>query len=141
MYYLSIALFCSFIITLLIMNWGIRWLRGWQGNGQPIRDDGPQTHLKKSGTPTMGGILIIVCISIYSLIFCSITKELIIILFVMLSYGLIGFMDDYSKVKKQTSKGIRAKLRLVLEFVVAAVVLSILNPPTAINVPFLSLVQ
>lgn len=137
MRYLSIALFCSFIITLLIMNWGIRWLRGWQGKGQPIRDDGPQTHLKKAGTPTMGGILIIVCISVYSLIFCSITKELIIILFVMLSYGLIGFMDDYSKVKKQTSKGIRAKLRLVLEFLVAAVVLFILNPQTIINVPFL----
>jgi phospho-N-acetylmuramoyl-pentapeptide-transferase len=138
MHYLSVGLFCSFFITILIMNWGIKWLKKWQGKGQPIRDDGPQTHLKKAGTPTMGGIFIITCTSIYSSIFCSITRELIIILFVMLSYGLIGFMDDYSKVKKQTSKGIRAKLRLVLEFVVAAAVLSILNPPTTINVPFLA---
>jgi phospho-N-acetylmuramoyl-pentapeptide-transferase len=136
MHYLSIGFLCSFFITFLSIKYGIRLLREWQGKGQPIRDDGPQTHLKKAGTPTMGGIFIIACTTISSLIFCSLTKELMTILFVMLSYGFIGFMDDYAKVKKQNSKGIRAKLRLLLEFIVAAAVIFFLNPPTSINIPF-----
>lgn len=138
MHYLLIGFLCSFVIILLTMKKSIKWLRGWQGKGQPIRDDGPETHLKKSGTPTMGGIFIIACTTISSLIFCNFTRELIVILFVMLSYGLIGFLDDYSKVKKQTSKGIGVKLRLFLEFAVAGIVLFILKPKTTINIPFLS---
>ncbi len=136
MYNFFIVLFTSFTITVLAGKKSIQLLRALQGNGQPIRDDGPETHIKKAGTPTMGGLLIIMCILLCTGIFCEITKILIPIIFVLISYGLIGFLDDYSKVKKQTTKGIKAKLRLLLEFVVAGIVIWYVNPSTNINIPF-----
>ncbi len=136
MHSLFIILFTSFIITIFFGKKSIQMLKNWQGKGQPIRDDGPETHMKKAGTPTMGGLLIIACVLFCTAVFCQITSTLIPIILVLISYGFIGFLDDYSKVKKQTTKGIKAKLRLLLEFVVAGIVIWYINPSTIINIPF-----
>jgi phospho-N-acetylmuramoyl-pentapeptide-transferase len=136
MYNLFISLLTSFIITILIGKKSIQLLKNWQGKGQPIRNDGPESHMKKAGTPTMGGILIVASILFYTGIFCKITSTVIPIILVLISYSFIGFLDDYSKVKKQTTKGIKAKLRLLLEFVVAGAVIWYINPSTIINIPF-----
>jgi phospho-N-acetylmuramoyl-pentapeptide-transferase len=134
-------LFFSFLLTVFSSKRVISLLKKSQGKGQPIRNDGPESHLSKAGTPTMGGLIIISCVLICAIIACRLNDIIVPILFVMISYGLIGFSDDYSKVKKQTTKGIKAKLRLVLEFVIAWVALGYIQikvtPSTVVNVPFL----
>ncbi|ATP13156.1 phospho-N-acetylmuramoyl-pentapeptide-transferase [Bartonella henselae] len=93
-----------------------------QGKGQPIRADGPQTHFKKAGTPTMGGLMILSGIVVSAFLWCNLSNIYFwVSLFVMLSFGMIGFYDDYLKVTKQTEKGFSGKARLSLEFLVAAI--------------------
>jgi phospho-N-acetylmuramoyl-pentapeptide-transferase len=101
----------------------IRWLKLKQGKGQPIREDGPQRHvLEKKGTPTMGGLLILISIISSTLLWADLTNRYVwIVLFVTASYGLLGFADDYMKVAKRSSDGISSKLRLAVEFGVAFV--------------------
>jgi phospho-N-acetylmuramoyl-pentapeptide-transferase len=101
----------------------IRWLKMKQGKGQPIREDGPQRHIiEKKGTPTMGGMLILISVVISTLLWADLSNAYVwIVLFVMVSYGLLGFADDYMKVSKRTSDGISGKLRLLVEFGVAFV--------------------
>ncbi|WP_260482508.1 phospho-N-acetylmuramoyl-pentapeptide-transferase [Sphingomicrobium flavum] len=98
----------------------IRWLRAKQGKGQPIRADGPQSHLSKRGTPTMGGLLILISVVISVLLWMDLTNPYVwACLMVTLGFGAIGFMDDYAKVKKRHHGGISAKMRLLLEFAIA----------------------
>jgi len=93
-----------------------------QGRGQPIRADGPETHFAKAGTPTMGGLMIIVGILVSSLIWANLTSVYaIVVLMVMLGFGLIGFYDDYLKVTKASDKGFSGRVRLLLEFAIALV--------------------
>ncbi|WP_375633003.1 MULTISPECIES: phospho-N-acetylmuramoyl-pentapeptide-transferase [unclassified Bartonella] len=93
-----------------------------QGKGQPIRADGPQTHFKKAGTPTMGGLMILTGIVVSAFLWCNLSNIYFwVSLLVMLSFGAIGFYDDYLKVTKQTDKGFSGKARLSLEFCVAAI--------------------
>ncbi|MGD9639313.1 MAG: phospho-N-acetylmuramoyl-pentapeptide-transferase [Alphaproteobacteria bacterium] len=101
----------------------IRTLKKFQANGQPIREDGPESHLlKKKGTPTMGGIMILLGISISTLLWADLSNSYVwIVLAVTLGYGVIGFIDDYMKVIKQNSKGISAKLKMGLQILVASV--------------------
>lgn len=89
--------------------------------GQFVRDDGPESHLKKSGTPTMGGLIILCSIVVTSLIYVRQYPKLLPILFVTLAFGLIGFLDDYIKVVMKRSMGLRAWQKLALQFVVAGV--------------------
>ncbi len=91
---------------------------------QPIRKEGPQTHLKKQGTPTMGGILILFSILTSSLLWCNLTNGYIwIVLFTMFSFGTIGFVDDYFKVVHGNAyRGLSAKLRLVLQFALSGII-------------------
>jgi phospho-N-acetylmuramoyl-pentapeptide-transferase len=97
-------------------------LRIRQGKGQPIRADGPQTHFKKAGTPTMGGLMIISGIIGSSLLWANVTSVYVwVVLFVTLGFGAIGFYDDYLKVTKQSHKGFSGKARLGVEFAIAAV--------------------
>jgi phospho-N-acetylmuramoyl-pentapeptide-transferase len=100
----------------------IEWLRVKQGKGQPIRTDGPETHLLKRGTPTMGGAMILLAIFVGALLWADLSNLYVwIVLGVTGGYGLIGFVDDYAKVKKQKVDGLSSNMRLAGEFVIALV--------------------
>jgi len=89
--------------------------------GQFVRDDGPESHLKKSGTPTMGGIIILLSIIITSLFYIGKYPDMIPVLFSTLGFGLIGFLDDYIKVVMKRSMGLRAWQKLVGQILVTAI--------------------
>lgn len=89
--------------------------------GQFIRQEGPESHLKKSGTPTMGGIIIVLSISITSLFYIRDYKEIIPVLFVTIGFGIIGFLDDYIKVVMKRSMGLRAWQKLVGQVLVTGI--------------------
>ena len=96
-------------------------LRRKQGKGQPIRDDGPQTHFAKAGTPTMGGLLILSALMVSTLMWARLDNPYVwIVVLVTLAFGLIGFADDYAKVSKQTSKGVSSRVRFLLGLLIAA---------------------
>ena len=96
-------------------------LRRKQGKGQPIRDDGPQSHLAKVGTPTMGGLLILSALVFSTLLWARLDNPYVwITLLVTLAFGLIGFADDYAKVTKQTTAGVSGKVRIAAGLVIAA---------------------
>ncbi len=115
------ALITSALIVFMFGPVIINSLRIRQGRGQPIRADGPQTHFKKAGTPTMGGLMILTGIIISSLLWANLSNVYVwVILMVTVGFGAIGFWDDYLKVTKQSDKGFSGKARLVAEFVIAA---------------------
>ena len=98
----------------------IRWLKRQQGYGQPIRTDGPQSHLVKQGTPTMGGAMMLLGIAIATLLWADLSNRYVwAVMLVTLGYGLIGFMDDYRKVTKRSSAGVAGKSKLILEIILA----------------------
>ncbi|WP_323785589.1 phospho-N-acetylmuramoyl-pentapeptide-transferase [Thalassovita sp.] len=100
----------------------INVLRKRQGKGQPIRDDGPEGHFVKAGTPTMGGLLIVGALLTSTILWARLDNPFVwLVLFVTLAFGLIGFADDYAKVSKQNTKGVPGKLRLLLGFVIAGI--------------------
>ncbi|WP_036263450.1 phospho-N-acetylmuramoyl-pentapeptide-transferase [Methylocapsa aurea] len=101
----------------------IKALRLKQGKGQPIRDDGPQSHLlTKKGTPTMGGLMILSGLIVSTLIWANLRNHYVwIVLFVMIGFGLIGFYDDYLKVTKQSHGGFSGRRRLALEVAIAVI--------------------
>ena len=110
----------ALMIGLLLGPAFIRWLRAKQGKGQPIRSDGPQSHLAKRGTPTMGGLLILVSVAISVLLWMDLRNPYVwACLLVTGGFGLIGFLDDYDKVKKAHHAGLSGKMRLFLEFAIA----------------------
>ncbi|MCX7635330.1 MAG: phospho-N-acetylmuramoyl-pentapeptide-transferase, partial [Syntrophales bacterium] len=99
--------------------WMIRKLRSLH-IGQPIREDGPNSHLSKEGTPTMGGILIIFAVVISTLLWANLTNLYIwLVIMVTVSFGLIGFMDDYRKLVRRNSRGVSGRFRLAAEIVIA----------------------
>lgn len=113
------ALFLSFLAGPAV----IRWLRSRQGEGQPIRDDGPERHLiEKRGTPTMGGVLILLALSLSTLLWSNLTNAYVwIVLLVTLGFGLIGFADDYLKVSKRNTRGLPGRLKLVFQVLIGLV--------------------
>jgi phospho-N-acetylmuramoyl-pentapeptide-transferase len=113
------AVFLSFVLG----PWLIRVLKVRQGKGQPIREDGPQSHLlTKKGTPTMGGFLILLAVSIATILWADLTNRYVwCVLFVTLGYGFLGFMDDYLKVTKRNSKGVSARMKLAVQFIIALI--------------------
>jgi phospho-N-acetylmuramoyl-pentapeptide-transferase len=116
------ALFTSALIVFLFGPRMIDSLRVRQGKGQPIRADGPQTHFKKAGTPTMGGLMILAGIVGGSLLWADLSNIYVVAtLLVTLGFGAIGFYDDYLKVTKQSDKGFSGKARLGIEFLIAGV--------------------
>jgi phospho-N-acetylmuramoyl-pentapeptide-transferase len=124
--YLSFRAIMAVVTALVIAFWLnpmlIRWLKAKQGKGQPIRADGPQRHIiEKAGTPTMGGLLILIPWIGSTLLWTSLSNRYVwIVLMVTLAFGLLGFLDDYYKVTKRTSDGLSSRSRLVIEFGVAA---------------------
>src|SRR5690606_36475526 len=114
------ALITSAIIVFLFGPTIISVLRVRQGRGQPIRADGPQTHFKKAGTPTMGGLMILCGILGSARLWANLSSiHVWVVLMVTVGFGAIGFYDDYLKVTKQSHLGFSGKVRLALEFVIA----------------------
>ena len=135
------ALMTALVIGLVIGPRFISMLRLRQGKGQPIRADGPQTHLAKRGTPTMGGLMILISLILSMLIWMDLSDPFVwACLAVTGGFGLIGFLDDYDKVKKRSSAGVSGRVRLLGEFAVAGVASWIIVSHTGTNlyVPVLS---
>ena len=134
------ALLISFVFGSPI----IAWLRSKQGEGQPIRADGPPGHLiRKQGTPTMGGALILLALGFSTLLWTDLANPYVwIVLLITVSFGLIGFLDDYQKLTKRSHHGLSGRVKLLIEFVLAAaacVALAFITPPALANtiaVPF-----
>ena len=135
------ALMTALVIGLVIGPRFINMLRVRQGKGQPIREDGPQTHLAKRGTPTMGGLMILTAMVSSILLWMDLKSPLVwACIAVTVGFGVIGFMDDYDKVTKRSHKGVSARVRLLMEFAVAGVATWIILREIGTNlyVPFLS---
>jgi phospho-N-acetylmuramoyl-pentapeptide-transferase len=117
------AMFTAMIIAFVIGAPFISWLRKRQGKGQPIREDGPEGHLlTKKGTPTMGGLIILISLGFTSLLWSDLKNPYVwAVLLVTMSFGAIGFVDDFAKVTKQHHGGLSAKMRLAFEFLTALV--------------------
>ncbi len=123
------AIVTALVFVFLFGGPMIDLLRMKQGKGQPIRLDGPQSHLiTKKGTPTMGGLMILSGLFVSTVLWANPANPYVwVVLGVTLSFGLIGFYDDYLKVTKQTNAGFAGRLRLVLEAVIAIVAVTILS--------------
>ena len=136
------ALMTALVIGMVIGPRFIIMLRSRQGKGQPIREDGPQSHLAKRGTPTMGGLMILISLIVSLLLWMDLSSPLVwACLAVTVGFGVIGFLDDYDKVKKRSTAGISSKARLLAEFVVAGVAAWIIVHQvdnTNVYIPFLS---
>lgn len=115
------AVLTALVVSFWIGPGLIRWLRKWQKQGQPIRADGPESHLlTKKGTPTMGGFLILIALSVATLLWADLRSHYVwIVIMVTLGYGLIGFLDDFLKVSKKNPKGLPGKLKLAGQFGIA----------------------
>ncbi len=114
-------------------------LRVRQGKGQPIREDGPQSHFAKKGTPTMGGLMILTALMLSVLLWMNLSSPYVwACLAVTMGFGAIGFLDDYDKVTKASHKGLSGKMRLLAEFIIAgiAAMLIVQHNGTALYVPF-----
>ncbi|QGR00076.1 phospho-N-acetylmuramoyl-pentapeptide-transferase [Paenibacillus psychroresistens] len=128
----------TFVFTMLVAPLFIPFLKRLKF-GQQIRTDGPQSHLKKTGTPTMGGIIILLAIALASLKFIDKNSELIVLLVATLGFGLIGFLDDYIKIVFKRSLGLTARQKLVGQLIVSAIVcyyLVKMGHSTDLHIPF-----
>jgi phospho-N-acetylmuramoyl-pentapeptide-transferase len=137
------AVVTAMLVVFLLGPWLIDALRVRQGKGQPIREDGPQTHLlTKKGTPTMGGLMILLGLVVATVLWANPYNPYVwIVLAVTLAYGLIGFVDDYLKVTKRTTSGFSGRLRLFFELLIAgaatyAIAAAAREHGTALIVPF-----
>jgi phospho-N-acetylmuramoyl-pentapeptide-transferase len=120
------AAITALLICLIFGKWMIQKLQDMQIS-QQIRDDGPQSHMVKKGTPTMGGILIIFAVVISTMLWTNLSDAYVwLILLVTIGYGLIGFIDDYRKLAVNSSKGVSGKKRLIAEIIIALFVSVIL---------------
>ena len=130
----------AFLICFILGPWVIRKLSRLQV-GQYIRDDGPETHLQKAGTPTMGGILILFAIVVSTLLWTDLTNRYVwIVLWATLGFGAIGFIDDYLMQIKKRSKGLSGAVKFILQWTVAVTTGGFVYAnqvfPTEITVPF-----
>ena len=135
------TLMTALLIGLVIGPRFINLLRVRQGKGQPIREDGPQTHLAKRGTPTMGGLMILTALALSLLLWMNLSSPFVwACLAVTIGFGFIGFLDDYDKVSKNSHAGVPGRVRLALEFLVAGIaawiIVSQIN--TNLYLPFLT---
>lgn len=138
------AFVTALIITLFLGPYVIRWLKKKQKDGQPIRECGPETHMVKKGTPTMGGLMILLAVTLTTLLWADLGNIYVLTsLVVFLVFGLIGGVDDYLKLTSHSSKGITGKKRLAIEFAISlgAILMMIFvasaGTSTTLSIPFL----
>ncbi|QDH74127.1 phospho-N-acetylmuramoyl-pentapeptide-transferase [Brevundimonas sp. M20] len=118
----ALAMATAMIVAVAMGSRFINWMRAKQGKGQPIRSDGPITHLSKVGTPTMGGLMILAGIAVAVLLWGDLTNPYIwIVSLVTAAFGVLGFIDDYAKVTKQTSAGLTSKQKLIAQTIVSLI--------------------
>ncbi len=139
------AVVTALLICWLVGPWAIRQLRKFS-IGQAIRPDGPASHLSKEGTPTMGGLLILLAAVVATLLWADLTNAYVwLVLWTSLGFGAVGFLDDLRVVRRRSHKGLSGKLRLLLEFLIAGVTALVLahHPAfsTTLSVPFFKEVQ
>jgi len=135
------AVATALIIGLWIGPRFILMLRMRQGKGQPIREDGPQSHLAKKGTPTMGGLMILISLLISALLWMDLSNRFVwACLFVTGGFAVVGFLDDLDKVTKASHRGIPGRVRLLIEFLIAAVAVFLIvsRTGTDLYLPFFS---
>ncbi len=123
------ALFTAFLISIVIGPKFIKILKKIQKNGQPIRKDGPKSHLlNKVGTPTMGGMLILISLFFSIIMWGDLSSRLVWLVFsITILFGLIGAYDDYFKLKSNSPDGVNSKLRLIIEFLISFLFIFLLN--------------
>jgi phospho-N-acetylmuramoyl-pentapeptide-transferase len=139
----ALASLTAMVLALALGPWLIGKLREWSF-GQHIREDGPQSHLKKAGTPTMGGLLIVIAIVVPTLLWADLNNQYVwIALLGLIGFGAIGFLDDYAKIAKKRNLGLTARQKFWLQILCAMVIAFFLlllhadqRYSTAINVPF-----
>jgi len=132
----GVAIFTSLSLALFLGGPFIKYLKSSKYFDQPIRNDGPLSHIiKKAGTPTFGGVLIIFSAIISSLLWADIKNIYVLIsIFSILSFSLIGFFDDYLKIKKGNSSGVKARYKFLLQIIFAAMIVYLINISTAENI-------
>ena len=138
------AVLTALVVSFVLGPPLIRWLRSRQGEGQPIRDDGPESHpLTKKGTPTMGGFLILIALAVATLLWADLTNRYVwAVMMVTVGFGTIGFVDDYLKLLSRSSHGLSGKLKLTAEIVISLIavywITEIAREPlaTSLAVPF-----
>lgn len=137
------AIMTALIICFVIGPGMINWLGKRQGKGQPIREDGPETHFKKQGTPTMGGLMILLSVLVSTLLWADISSPFVwYAILVMAGYGAIGFADDFIKLTKKNSKGLPGKYKILFQTLIGGVaVLGVMatlpdNMSTHLALPF-----
>ena len=139
------AFFVSLIVTVLVGLWLVPLLRRLKAD-QPIREEGPVWHNKKQGTPTMGGIMFMagIAVACFAVGFQDVIRHNFHVLAFAVIFGLIGFLDDYNKLKKQQNLGLNAKQKFLLQLIAAFLFLWLLNALGYINstlyIPFVNLV-
>lgn len=131
------AIITALVISFLLGPYLITWLKKKQKHGQPIRDDGPETHLlTKRGTPTMGGVLILTALVVSTLLWANLNNPYVwIVVGTTLGFGAIGFVDDYIKLTKRDTKGFRGRIKIVIEFAIAAAAIVLIAVYTSTNSP------
>ncbi|MCM0080209.1 phospho-N-acetylmuramoyl-pentapeptide-transferase [Geomonas sp. Red32] len=116
------AMITALVLSFIVGPWVIRRLETLQAR-QVIRTDGPESHLKKQGTPTMGGVLILVCIVLPTLLWADLTNHFIwLTLFITIGYGVLGFVDDYKKVVEKNPKGLSPRQKMFWQIILAGLV-------------------
>ncbi|NLB20892.1 MAG: phospho-N-acetylmuramoyl-pentapeptide-transferase [Clostridium sp.] len=135
-----LALFSGLLMTLFTGQFFIKKLHSFKF-GQNIRQDGPESHLKKQGIPSMGGVIFLFALTLIALTFSLLDLKILFMITVTLSFGLIGFLDDYLKVKKKSSDGLSAKHKMVLLLIfglVAGIILYLGFDHQGIVIPYLN---
>ena len=136
------SIMTALLISFFVGPKFIAWLKKIQKSGQPIRDDGPASHLiTKVGTPTMGGVLILIAVSLSTLLWSRLDDPFVwIVLFVTLGFGIVGAIDDYTKLTQKSSKGISGKVKLLGQLaisIVAALAISYFSKPEIADIVYL----
>jgi phospho-N-acetylmuramoyl-pentapeptide-transferase len=142
--YITFRMICgaltAFILVYILMPYFIRFMKQKQF-GQIVREEGPSHHKAKTGTPTMGGVIIVSSIMVSALLWCNLTNYLVwIVLFVLLSFGFMGFLDDFLKIKRKKNLGLRAREKFLAQIIIVSifylVLFKFLNFSTTLNFPF-----
>lgn len=138
------AIITALVISFLLGPYTINWLKKKQKHGQPIREDGPETHLvTKRGTPTMGGVLILTALVVSTLLWANLANPFVwVVVGTTLGFGVIGFIDDYIKLTKRNTKGFKGSIKIVIEFTIATIAITCValytssTPPQLLAIPF-----